>query len=352
VPPAQEFPAKHPRGRLRQRRSRPGARVFSWAGWACIWALGAGCRDFARPALFPEGAAGEPVVQEQALLGLAPEGDAAVAQLLAAEGAPPRLELLRLDRDSGVATSIERAPPETAREVARRLIAAGTRAEPLLGAAVAAWWPAALERSSALGFAPAAEATLGAQPPPLTLRLAEIQRPRSQALLAGLTPRGAADEVVVARMPLSGEAVPPRLWLSAETAWMLSGSVRGGEGSEPLHRTVGLRCGNLRRAEAGLHDRRGLAHQAAGDREAARRDFDLAVAADPRSVPALYHAAALAALDARPADAMELLQRAVAVDLRLVQVLIRPDDGLRELRRQPEVRALLGLSRRTPAEDQ
>jgi len=94
VPPAQELPAKHPRGRLRQRRSRPGPRVFSWAGWACIWALGAGCRDFARPALFPEGAAGEPVVQEQALLGLAPEGDAAVAQLLAAEGAPPRLDQL------------------------------------------------------------------------------------------------------------------------------------------------------------------------------------------------------------------------------------------------------------------
>jgi hypothetical protein len=69
-------------------------------------------------------------------------------------------------------------------------------------------------------------------------------------------------------------------------------------------------------------------------------------------VPALYHAAALAALDARAGDAVELLRRAVAVDLRLVQVLIRPDDGLRELRRQPEVRALLGLSRRTPAEDQ
>jgi tetratricopeptide (TPR) repeat protein len=321
-------------------------------GWACVWALGAGCADFARPALFPEGAAGRPVVQEQALLGLAPEGDAAVAQLIAAEGAPPRLELLRLDRDSGVATSIERAPSETAREVARRLIAAGTQPEPLLAAAVAARWPTALERSSALGFAPAAEATLAAQASPLTLRLAEIQGPRAQALLAGLSPKGAADEVVVARMPLSGEAVPPRLWVSAGTAWMLSGSVRGGRGSEPLHRTVGLRCGNLRRAEAGLHDRRGLAHQAAGDREAAGRDFDLAVAADPRFVPALYHAAALAALERRSGDAMELLRRAVAVDLRLVQVLIRPDDGLRDLRRQPEVRALLGLSRRTPAEDQ
>jgi tetratricopeptide (TPR) repeat protein len=316
-----------------------------------MWALGAGCADFARPPIFPEGAAGEPVVQEQALLGLAPEGDAAVAQLIAAEGAQPRLELLRLDRDSGVATSILRAPSEAAREVARRLIAAGTRAEPLLGTAVAAWWPAALERSSALGFAPAAEATLAAQAAPLTLRLAEIEGPRAEALLAGLSPPGDVDEVVVARMPLSGEAVPPRLWVSAGTAWMLSGSVRGGRGLEPLHRTVGLRCGNLRRAEAALHDRLGLAHQAAGAREAARREFDLAVAADPRSAPALYHAAALAALEARSGDAVELLRRAVAVDLRLVQVLIRPDDGLRELRRQPEVRALLGLSRRTPAED-
>jgi tetratricopeptide (TPR) repeat protein len=337
---------------LRQRGTRTRARAFSWAGWACIWALGAACADFARPPIFPEGAAGEPVVQEQALLGLAPEGDAAVAQLLAAEGAPPRLELLRLDRDSGVATAIEKAPAEVAREVALRLIAAGTRAEPLLGAAVAASWPAALERSSALGFATAAETPLVAQAPPLTLRLAEIQGPRAQALLAGLSPPGAADEVVVARMPLSGEAVPPRLWVSAGTAWMLSGSVRGGRGPEPLHRTVGLRRGNLRGAEAALHDRRGLAHQAAGDWEAARRDFDLAAAADPRAVPALYHAAALAALDARAGDAVELLRRAVAVDLRLVQVLIRPDDGLRELRRQPEVRALLGLSRRTPAEDQ
>src|SRR5438445_430752 len=52
-----------------------------------------GCAEWRMPPTFPERAAGRPVVHEQALLGLSPQGDAAVAELVEADGAEPHLEL-------------------------------------------------------------------------------------------------------------------------------------------------------------------------------------------------------------------------------------------------------------------
>src|SRR6266446_5394102 len=52
-----------------------------------------GCAEWRMPPTFPERAAGRPVVHEQALLGLSPQGDAAVAELVEADDAEPHLEL-------------------------------------------------------------------------------------------------------------------------------------------------------------------------------------------------------------------------------------------------------------------
>ncbi|HMC35272.1 MAG TPA: hypothetical protein VKH65_12720, partial [Myxococcales bacterium] len=52
-----------------------------------------GCAEWRMPPTFPERAAGRPVVHEQALLGLSPQGDAAVAELVEADGSEPHLEL-------------------------------------------------------------------------------------------------------------------------------------------------------------------------------------------------------------------------------------------------------------------
>ncbi len=310
----------------------------------------------------PLDAAGQPVVQEQALLGLSAAGDAAVAQLTDAEGAPPELTLLLLDHAGGASKVLRRAPVEVARAVAQRVRAAGQRLTPVLAAALADW-PEGPAQAADLGFvaqAPAVPepgrrrwsvsgaAALGSLP--LSLRVGEVDdSPRALVLLLTERPGGFAggDEVELSRMPLAGRSVIPELWVAAGTAWLLCGSVGS---AAPLHRAVGLRRGSLPRGEAELHNAHGLADYGAGELDAAAREFDRAIAADPRFVDGLYNAASAAALTGRTPDAVAFLRRAAAVDPARVQVLGRDDDDLKVLRRRPDVRALLGL-RRLPPDD-
>lgn len=294
-------------------------------------------------------------MQEQALVGLADDGGAAAVELALSEGGPPRLELLRLDREGTPAGERVRAPDAVARAVAARVLGEGARPEPLLEAAVTSAWPEALHTARDIwGLASpepprlVAAGSLGiaGAPPartPLLLRLASAGDTRAQALYlaeAAGGPTPGPGEVLLARMPLVGEPVPPRLFVRGGAAWLLAGSVGRGE---PLRRTVGLRAGDLRAGESELHARRGADALARGDLAAARRALDLAVAARPRSVVALYHAARLAAREGREGDALASLRAAAAVDLRRLQVLQRPDDGLAPLRARPEVREILGL---------
>jgi Flp pilus assembly protein TadD len=111
---------------------------------------------------------------------------------------------------------------------------------------------------------------------------------------------------------------------------------------------VGLRRASLARGESQIHNAHGYSDYSAGDLDAARREFDRAIAADPRFVDPLYNAASTAALADRPDDAVAYLRRAVEVDARRVQVLGRNDVDLKVLRRRPDVRALLGLKRLPP----
>ena len=324
----------------------------------------AGCADWSVRPMFPEGAAGRPLVQEQALLGLTAAGDAAAGQLLVAEGEPPKLTLLALDRAGGPTRTLLVAPPGASRAVATALLRDGKRPLPLLAAAVAREWPEALAAAGSLGFWPATPAPpepgrrrwpiAGATGLPLVLRLGELDGPPpAHGLLLAELPggqAGGAEEVELCRMPLAGEPVAPQVWLAGDTAWLLAGSVRGGTASEALHRTVGLRRGGLQRAEAGLHNLHGLSDYAAGDLDSATREFARALAADDRFVDALYNAASVAALSDRTEEAVDLLRRAVAEDSRRVQVLARDDDDLKALRRRPDVRALLGLHRQPPGD--
>src|SRR5260370_11118774 len=110
-------------------------------------------------ASFPEGAAGQRVVNEQALVGISDEGDAAVVELIDAEGAEPRLSLLVFDRGGGPTRAIRSSSAPTARAVAERVRQEGRRTTPILGAAVAAEWPEASAAATALGYAPRAPAT-------------------------------------------------------------------------------------------------------------------------------------------------------------------------------------------------
>jgi hypothetical protein len=328
--------------------------------------LMAGCAEWRLKPTFPEEARGQPVVQEQALLGLSGEGDAAVAQLIDVEGTSPQLTLLVFDRAGGPTRTVQSAPEKVAMAVAQRVRQAGRRPTPILAAALAAEWPEAALKASALGFVPRAPALpepgrrrwsiAGAKEIgslPLALRLVEAPGdPPAMVLSLSGRPAGspAGDEVELARMPLSGPAVSPELWIQNGIVWLLSGSFSGGRGTDALHRAVGVRRGSIARGEAQLHNTHGLADYAAGDLDAARREFDRAIAADPDFVDSLYNAASAAALSDRIDQAVAFLKRAAAVDPDRVQVLGRNDEDLRVLRKRPDVRALLGL-RRPPPED-
>ena len=319
------------------------------------------CADLRRPPTFPEQAAGRPVIAEQALLGLSADGDAAVALLIDAEGAKPRLSLSVFDAGGGAGRALLAAPDAAARKVAQRVRDAGHRASPVLAAALAADWPEASAAAGELGFTPRApaapepgrrrwlvEGNPEAGSLPLALRLVESgDDPRALVLFLSEAPAGAAsgDEVELSRMPLDGVAVAPELWVQNGVVWILAGSSLPGE---PLHRAVGLRRGSVPRGEAQLHNLHGLADYAAGELDSARREFDRAIAADPRFADGLYNAAASAALADRAEEAVAFLRRAVAIDPERVQVLGRNDEDLRGLRRRADVRALLGLRRPPP----
>lgn len=321
----------------------------------------AACADWRAPPVYALAAGGQPLVQEQALLGVAEDGGAAAAQLVLAEGEEPRLSLLAFAADGRSSRELERGPLRAARAVAARLLAEGRRALPLLAAAVAADWPEALEMAADLGYRAAPPTPpepgrrrwplAGATGLPLVLRLADARGdPPALALVLGDAPGGepSGEEVELARLLLSGEPVAPAVWLRGGVAWLLAGSVRGGARGEPLLRTVALRRGSLPRGEAELHNLHGLADYAAGDLDAARREFERALAADDLFLDALYNAASVAALGDRVEEAVALLRRAAAVDPRRVQVLGRNDPDLKGLRGRADVRALLGLDRAPP----
>ena len=323
--------------------------------WSCEYRL--------RPT-FPRGAAREPVIQEQALLGLSADGDAAAAQLIDVEGSAPELTLFILDKDGGPTRPIESGPLEVARAVSAKLRAQGHTERPLLARLVAEEWPHAIALATDRGYRACAPAlpepgrrrwhfigAPGAGSLPLLLRTAESSDvPRAEVLILGERPGGVpgGDELELARMPLLGKAVASELWLGAATAWLLAGSEQEGE---PLLRTVGLRRASLRRGESELHNAHGLADYGSGDLDAARREFDRAIAADPTFVDSLYNAASAAALEDRIQDAVALLTRAAQADPRRVQVLGRDDDDLKTIRRRPDVRTLLGLRRLPPADE-
>jgi len=327
---------------------------------ACCLLLCA-CAEWRAPPLTAPYRAGEPLLQEQALVGLSPDGAAAAVQLIDAEGAPPRLELLALDAAGGETRRLAAAPEAAARAAARKLREAGHRPVPLLAAIAAEEWPEAQAAAAAAGFVPRAPASPepgkrqwpvvgapGAGSLPLVVRVAlSGGDPPAFVVLLGERPGGevGGDEVELIRQPLAGTPVEGELWLWQRTAWLLSGSVGGGE---PLRRAVGLRRASLRRGESQIHNAHGYSDYSAGDLDAARREFDRAIAADPRFVDPLYNAASTAALADRPGDAVAYLRRAVEVDARRVQVLGRDDDDLKVLRRRPDVRALLGLKRLPP----
>lgn len=327
---------------------------------AALLALVAGCADWGRPPLTAPYRAGEPLIQEQGLVGIAPDESAAAVQLVDAEGAPPRLELIALDAGGGATRHLAAAPQETARTVARRVRAEGRNAVPLLAAIASEEWPEALARAADEGFIRippvvaergprewlvASVAGVGA---PLLLRVFVSQGdpPAFVALLSAPTESGhRADEVELARQPISGTPIAAELWKTAGTVWLLSGSVAEGE---PLRRAIGLRRGSLRRGEAELHGRRGLSLRAARDFAGAAREFERAIAADPRFIEALYNAASTAALSGRDEEAVALLRRAAEVDRRRVQVLGRDDEALAALRQRSDVREILGMKRPPP----
>ena len=310
------------------------------------------------PPTFPQQAASRPVVHEQAVLGLSPEGDLAAAQLVDADGEEPRLTLLAFGRGGEPTRKLLEAPRERAAAVAQRLRAEGRRRSPVLKQLVAAEWPDAMAKAVQLGYAPRPRAqpsqaddrwqVTGARESgalPLLLRVARVDQPSPAIALLLSDPESPDEEVELSRMPLAGAGLPPELWIQSGVVWLLAGSVLDGD---PLHRAVGVRRGALARGEAELHNRHGFADYTAGDLDAARREFARAIAADPRYVDALYNAASTAALANRVEEAVALLRRAAAVDPARVQVLGRNDEDLKSLRTRPDVRALLGLRRLPP----
>lgn len=318
-----------------------------------------GCTELRLPPTFPRDAAEGPVIDEQALLGLDADGDAAVAELVDADAEAPTLVLLRFDRQGAPTRTLLSAPPALAAAVAARLRGSASAQAPLLAPLVDALWPEARSRAEALGFFRSEPAlpspdrryrVEGAQATgalPLVLRLDQSADAPQSLLLLLAEDKGPLDEVELARMPLAGDPVVPHLYLGDGTAWLQAGSVLRGS---PLHRAVGVRRGSLRRGEAQLHNAHGLADYAAGDLDAAGREFSRAQGADPGFVDGFYNGAAAAALEGRIEDAVGLLRRAAAVDPARVQVLGRDDEDLAVLRRRADVRALLGLSRPPPVD--
>ncbi len=330
-----------------------------------------GCAEWRMPPTFPERAAGRPVVHEQALLGLSPQGDAAVAELVEADDAEPHLELrifaslgtqYATPHASAVGTaSCVLCPPtlleasaDRARIVAQKLRSVAGRAQPALAAIVAVEWPEAMLRAAQLGYPPRPPAepepgrglwhirgAAGAGALPLALRVSPMGDPPALLLLLS---DGLGDGIELARVLMTGDVVGPQLFLQDGVGWLLAGSVR----ADPLRRTVGLHRALLARGEAQLHNAHGLEDYAAGELDAARREFGRSIAADPSYVDGLYNAAAAAALTGRAEEAVGLLARAAAVDPARVQVLGRNDQDFKSLRRRPDVRALLGLRRPPP----
>ena len=307
------------------------------------------------PPTFPAAAAGLPIVHEQALLGLSNEGDAAVAQLVDADGQPPELALLAFGRAGVPSRLLLVAPADTAAAIARRLREEGHKPRPLLAEAVVLGWPSALERARELGFFPRGAAR--PDPDRQTLPIQGVARIGKLALLLRVAVEGeelrlllgdgGGDEVELARMNVPGTRLAHILWIEAGVAWLLAGSVQPGE---PLHRAAGVRRAVLARGEAQLHRLHGLEDRAASDLDAARREFARAIACDPLYLDGLYDAATTAAAQGNAEEAVELLRRAAAVDPGRVQVLGRDDADLKPLRKRADVRALLGL-RRLPPED-
>src|SRR3954469_5187653 len=122
--------------------------------FACLIA----CAEWRMQPTFPAAAAGLPVLHEQALLGLSQEGDAAVAQIVDADGQPPELALLAFDRAGGPSRTLLIAPGGLAAEISRAVRADGHKAAPVLAERIVLDWPAALERARELGFLPRAAA--------------------------------------------------------------------------------------------------------------------------------------------------------------------------------------------------
>ena len=307
------------------------------------------------PPTFPEQAAKRPVVHEQALLGLSDAGAAAILDLVDAEGEAPRLLLIAWGGADEPARTLLEAPPDRALAVAGRIRGSGAQAIPLLAIAAAAGWPEAAAVAQAQGFLPRPAAdpepgqtiwhvdgAPGAGTLPLLLQAAASPQPATVLLLGDGAP---GEAVEIARMPLAGKSIEPRLWVRGGVAWMLAGSVLPGE---PLRRAVGLRRASLRRGEAQLHNLHGLEDYRAGEIDLARNEFDRAMAADPSFFDALYNAGAAAAVAGRAEEAIALLRRAAAVDPARIQVVGRNDGDLESIRRRPEVRALLGMRRLPP----
>ena len=283
-------------------------------------------------------------------MGLSPDGNAAAVQLIDAEGAPPQLDLIALDAKGGPTRHLAAAPEDKVRAVAGRLRAEGRKPVPLLAATISESWPDALAIASREGFnfgdtIPNSRGTESSKVSPnLGLRVAvEGGDPPGVALRLRL--EGTGEEVELARQPISGTPIEGNLWRAGDVVWLLSGSVADGE---PLRRAIGLRRGSLRRGEAELHNRRGLALRAARDFAGASGEFDRAIAADPAYVEPLYNAASTAALSGRDEAAVVLLRRAAEVDWRRVQVLGRSDESLGTLRQRADVRDILGMKRPPP----
>src|SRR3954452_22322213 len=94
--------------------------------------------------------AAAPLVQEQALVGLDPDGNVAALQLVEAEGMPPSLELSRLDPDGGPSRLLPAAAGDVAAGVAASVREAGRTQSPLPLEAAKTPCPDAFAQANAL----------------------------------------------------------------------------------------------------------------------------------------------------------------------------------------------------------